>query len=480
MASLTAPTTAPPADRARATLGQRLRALRTALVVAALCAMALLWLIDHSFRQLGSINSERQGIETVRATVEAITNNLTLAESSQRGFLLTGSESALAIFDKTGNRINDLLAQLNQKLAQTPMSGLSPQDFERKLTGQLQQLQEAVALYRNGREEAVQLASSSALIEEGMQAVRDSGSMLMSQAEALLATKQVAFERLVNYSRLAFLACILAVLFGFVLYIQQRYRLRQADLQRQLLLQTERDRLETEVRARTRDLAELATYLQQAVERERERLARELHDELGALMTAAKLDLARMRSQVPQDATALKERMAHLRHTLNDAVALKRRIMEDLYPSALRNLGLVAALDILTREFAQRSRVEMHAHLNPVTLDADTQLTVYRMVQEALTNLSKHAHAMRADVTLEQDDDAVHVSVSDDGSGFDPGTSPHGTHGLAGMRHRLRSCGGELQITSIPGRGTRVSARIPRQPAHGPGKKLRSNPSGLL
>lgn len=466
MPPLNARPPAPPADRARATLTQRLRSLRTALVVAALCAMTLLWLIDHSFRQLSSINSQRQSIETVRATVEAISNNLTLAESSQRGFLLTGSASTLAIFDKTGNRINDLLAQLNQGLEQAPMSGLSAHDFEQKLSDQLQQLQVAVTLYRSGHEEAAQLATSSAAVEDGMRAVRDSSARLMSQAEALLAKKQVAFQRLVNYSRLAFLACILAVLFGFVMYIQQRYRLRQADLQRQLMLQTERDRLEAEVRTRTRDLAELATHLQQVVERERERLARELHDELGALMTAAKLDLARMRSKVPKDADGLRERMAHLDHTLNDAVALKRRIMEDLYPSALRNLGLVAALDILTREFAQRSHVEMHTDLHPVTLDARTQLTVYRLVQEALTNLAKHAKATRAEVTLAQDDAAVQVGVSDNGSGFDPGARPQGTHGLAGMRHRLRSCGGELQIQSAPGQGTRISARIPRQAEH--------------
>lgn len=461
MVTLNAPKTAHPADHARGTLRSRLRSLRTVLVVAALCAMTLLWLIDQSFRQLNNINHQRQNIETVRSTVDALTNNLTLAESSQRGYLLTGSTATLAIFEKTGNRINDLLTQLDRKLAQSPVDGLATGDFKQKLTHQLHELQFAVSLYRSGREEAAHLAISSATVEEEMQAVRDSGSKLMSEAEAVLARKQVAFDRLVNYSRLAFLTCVLAMLFGFVLYVQQRHRLRQADLQRQFLLQTERDRLETEVRARTRDLAELATHLQRAVEREREHLARELHDELGALMTAAKLDLARMRGQVPADAVALKERMAHLRHTLNDAVALKRRIIEDLYPSALRNLGLVAALEILTREFAQRSGLALHTELQPVTLDADSGLIVYRMVQEALTNMSKHAHATRAEVTLREEADAVIVTIRDNGAGFDPATRVHGTHGLAGMRHRLRSCGGQLQITSTPGRGTQISARIP-------------------
>ena len=120
----------------------------------------------------------------------------------------------------------------------------------------------------------------------------------------------------------------------------------------------ERDRLEGEVAARTAQLKELAQHLQTMREDERSRLARELHDELGALLTAAKLDVARLKSRLGASATPdAAERLAHLNETLNGGIALKRRIIEDLRPSSLSNLGLVAALEILLREFAARSEI---------------------------------------------------------------------------------------------------------------------------
>ena len=120
--------------------------------------------------------------------------------------------------------------------------------------------------------------------------------------------------------------------------------------------------------ARTAQLKELAQHLQTIREDERSRLARELHDELGALLTAAKLDVARLKSRLGSDATAdAAERLAHLNETLNGGIALKRRIIEDLRPSSLSNLGLVAALEILLREFgaAQRDR-RRPSELEPV------------------------------------------------------------------------------------------------------------------
>lgn len=442
-------------------LRQRLRSLRTTLVVAALFAMSILWLIDHTFRQLGKINVQRQDIELVRSTIGALNDNFTLAESSQRGFLLTGSARDLGIFDRTEARVHDLLGQLDNTVSKLPPNALAVGQFKQDLTEQMEQMRATVALYRAGQEDAARVAVSLLGVEADMQEVRDGGSRLMSQAQALLANQKLAFDRLVNYSRLAFLACVLTVLFGFLLYIQQRYRLRQLDLERQLLLQTERDRLESQVRSRTHELAALATYLQQVVEQERARLARELHDELGALMTSAKLDVARMSRHLPAGAQELSERLTHLKSTLSEAVALKRQIMEDLYPSALRNLGLVPALDMLVRKFAERSDIEIHADLQALSLEANTQLTVYRLVQEALTNIAKHARADHVRIRVFQDADSACVHVRDNGRGFDLHAEAMGTHGLAGMRHRLRSCGGELRIETAPGEGTEIIGRIP-------------------
>jgi signal transduction histidine kinase len=197
-------------------------------------------------------------------------------------------------------------------------------------------------------------------------------------------------------------------------------------------------------------------------EDERGYLARELHDELGALLTAAKLDVARLKSKIDHQAPDIAERLRHLNETLNSGIALKRRIIEDLRPSSLSNLGLTAALEILTREHAEGAGIEVETNLEAVQLPEATQLTVYRLVQEALTNISKYAKAKKVLVTVHSYPTHVAVQVRDDGAGFDPAAVRPASHGLAGMRHRVEAAGGRLTITSRPGNGTLVSAVLPQ------------------
>src|SRR5207237_7291618 len=181
----------------------------------------------------------------------------------------------------------------------------------------------------------------------------------------------------------------------------QTNALKLADEKQQEVLQAERDLLERQVRERTGSLAELATHLQNVREEERGHLARELHDELGALLTAAKLDVARLKSRLgPQPAPEIMQRLQHLTESLNSGIALKRRIIEDLRPSSLSNLGLTASLEILAREFSERSGIDVTTGLEPVALDGGRQLTVYRLLPESLTNVGKYAEARQVEISL--------------------------------------------------------------------------------
>ena len=209
-------------------------------------------------------------------------------------------------------------------------------------------------------------------------------------------------------------------------------------------------------------MAELATYLQRVREDERANLARELHDELGSLLTAAKLDVARLKSKIADQVPDAQERLKHLIETLNAGIALKRRIIEDLRPSALANLGLATSLDILTREFSEQADLRVTTDLENVTLEPAAQLTIYRLVQESLTNIGKYANASKVVVRVSERPDAVLVEVRDDGQGFDPDQVRPDAHGLAGMRHRVEAAGGQLEIESRAGSGTRIAARLPR------------------
>jgi signal transduction histidine kinase len=227
------------------------------------------------------------------------------------------------------------------------------------------------------------------------------------------------------------------------------------------LNERERLRLESEVAARTAQLTELANHLQRAREDERNRLARDLHDELGSLLTSAKLDAARIRARLAGTAPEALERLAHLVGTLDSIIALKRRIVEDLRPSSLGHLGLVATLEILAREFAQSAGLEMHCALTPVRLAPPAELVVYRLVQEALTNIGKHARARQVWITLGERDGHVAVSVRDDGTGFDVTARPRSAFGLVGMRYRVEAEGGRLELRSSPGQGTVLIAYLP-------------------
>ena len=212
---------------------------------------------------------------------------------------------------------------------------------------------------------------------------------------------------------------------------------------------------------RLAELTALNRHLQTAREDERARLARDLHDELGALLTAAAFDLARVRARLPAADPETLQRLAHLGQVLDSVVAIKRRVIEDLRPSALDQLGLPIALEILGREFGERSGLQVHLALQPVALGPAAEIAAYRLVQEALTNAAKHARARQLWVTLQAAEEGVELGVRDDGAGFDTRLAPPGTYGLAGMRCRVEAEGGTLVVDAAPGHGTHLIATFP-------------------
>ena len=268
------------------------------------------------------------------------------------------------------------------------------------------------------------------------------------------------------------------------------FMLLRQGLALQRVARAQADTLEATVALRTSELRELTHHLQTAREDERNRLARDLHDELGSLLTAAKLDAARIRSRLagpnttaaPGVAEAL-ERLAHLVQALDSVITLKRRISEDLRPSSLSHLGLVATLEIMAREYADASGIRVECNFAPVPLTPDAELMIYRLVQEAVNNISKHAHASQVWLSLGMWNNGqaplnstVCLVVRDDGVGFDAGAPSRTAHGLLGMRYRVQAEQGTLQLTTAPGLGTRIEVRLPAD-AHRLGLKTCPKPS---
>lgn len=194
---------------------------------------------------------------------------------------------------------------------------------------------------------------------------------------------------------------------------------------------------------------------------EREHLARELHDALGSLLMSAKLDIACIQPELGTMSPAASQRFCHLMDILNQAMALKSRVIDGLAPPLLVKQGLVKSITQLAKEFSSVSGIGVTLKLDDVVLPAPSQLAVYRLIEEALTNIGKYAGASRTSITLLETVDCVQVEVEDDGVGFFANAQENVGHGLRGMRYRIEACGGTLAVESAPGRGTRVLARLP-------------------
>jgi signal transduction histidine kinase len=188
---------------------------------------------------------------------------------------------------------------------------------------------------------------------------------------------------------------------------------------------------------------------------------------MGALLTAAKLDLARVRSRVPATAgnEALQERLDHLNESLNACAAFKRRITEDLLPSSLSHLGLDATLEIQAQEFERRTGIQTELLLDAPPCDSGTNLAIFRLVQESLNNIAKHAQAKRVCITLQAQAQHIDLRIEDDGQGFDPHEALHKSHGLPGMLHRVEALAGKFHVRSQLGGGTCIQAIFPRSSA---------------
>lgn len=213
------------------------------------------------------------------------------------------------------------------------------------------------------------------------------------------------------------------------------------------------ERLESE----RRDSGRMALSVQEA---ERRRIARELHDEVGQTLTAMLLQIESLAADVPNE---LRDELDELRETARVGAEDVRRIAQHLRPEALEELGLQAALLALISAFADQSHISISRRIErTLPLDGEEELVIYRIAQEALTNVVRHAYAEHAELSLCQTEGAVVLSVRDDGRGI-LHSELDSSYGIRGMRERAILVGARLTVESLPNRGTQVVLRIPKE-----------------
>jgi len=227
---------------------------------------------------------------------------------------------------------------------------------------------------------------------------------------------------------------------------------------------TRRRESERQLRESHRQLRELSASLQTVREEERTRIARELHDELGQQLTGLRLDVSWLGTRLKDDRTGLLEKTNGMKSTLNNTVAAVRRISSELRPLLLDDLGLVPAVEWLRDDFAKRTGIEVHLDVGErdLRIDKDTATAVFRILQESLTNVARHAEASAVWVRLDADSGRLRLSIRDNGRGMDPEASPKGrSFGLIGIRERAIMLNGEVRINSRPGDGTEIRVELP-------------------
>jgi PAS domain S-box-containing protein len=224
---------------------------------------------------------------------------------------------------------------------------------------------------------------------------------------------------------------------------------------------SERVARDEELRRSREQLQQLAAYTHRKLEEQRLTFARDVHDELGGMLTALKMDVARIARRVGTE--ELRGMTQAALGLTQEIIATSRAISESLRPSALDPGGLALAIARDLEQFSARSGVP-HAVRGddaPLRLPPKRAIAVYRIFHEGLTNVARHAHATRVEVTLSESDGWFVLDLRDDGRGFLPSTLAPGALGLLSMSERAREIGGELAIESAPGRGTRLVLKAP-------------------
>ena len=385
------------------------------------------------------------------------------AESGQRGYLLTGETSYLQPYTEAVATVEAALDRVREAYGGSDDSA----EFQelRILTGKkLGELEDTLALFKKrGTAPAVNVVRTDVGKRTMDEISKIVDALRLAEARELSLAK-AQWQADFRISRWVSVAGVILNL-GLVLIAT---RLVYGDMRRRALqainLRNQKQDLEHQVDARTRELTALSTHLQGVSEQEKSALSRELHDELGGLLVAARMDLSWLQQRLPTTDPAIEQRFKRIHESLSAGVDLKRRVVEELRPTLLDNMGLFAALRWQFKETCRRAGLRCTETIpdSELKFNPDAAIGVFRIVQEALTNILKHAEAKSADLIIGIDNDTFSLRIADDGKGIPPSRLQTITsHGLASMRHRIAALGGTWEVQSPGSGGTVVIAVIP-------------------
>lgn len=225
---------------------------------------------------------------------------------------------------------------------------------------------------------------------------------------------------------------------------------------------------ESRLVASYKELQRLALHLENVRVEERAQIARNLHDEMGATLAALKMRIAWLKSKLPEGMPHLVSEVGHMSDLVSDGISTVRQVVSELRPNLLDDIGLAAAVKDHIRRFQHDTEIECVLAFpeENVPLDEQQSVTVFRIIQESLNNVAKHARASKVEISFMRDGNLLQLKISDNGIGFDPSLKEK-SFGLLGIKERALMIGGTATISSAPGQGTRVMLNIPVPPVAG-------------
>ena len=414
--------------------------------------------LEEARRQVERAAQREQALAEVRQL-------LSQAESSQRGSILLGDAGYLEPYQEAVGKIPRALRELNQAFASADTTVRADvEQVERLSNAKLVEMAETLNLYRqHGPSAALDLIRTDIgqwTMTQLVQRVRKI--QAQETGNILAASRSWRIDRWIN---LAITSTALAASIFLVLLLCRLVVSYVRSKERETEDLTERGtELELQVKRRTEELSQLSTHLQSLAEQERSALSRELHDELGGLLVAARMDVSWLEDRVATSDPEVQAHFKRLHEALQAGVEVKRRVVENLRPSLLDNLGLFPALRWQVADSCGRAGLHCTERYPPEELDLtpEASIAIFRIVQEALTNIVKHAQARNVEVSIESRHQSLIVRVRDDGVGLplEP-RQASGPHGLAAMRHRALGLGGQWHALRAMGGGTEIEVRLP-------------------
>lgn len=409
----------------------------------------------RSALRLVHIRDEVETSHKLISSLEELVSTVKDAETGRRGFFITGDKEFLLPYEEAVKALPSRKRSVEELVEGHPLQVQRYNALLQLIDKRFHVLEEAVEKQKAGRFLAADRVHQSQQGKVVMEEIRNLSQEMKGWELSQLQAGDVEITRRVNrtISTLVAVSLLSAISLAFVFYLLQRYL--KEKMEAEIHLQDTNDRLH-----------DLSQRLYQVREDEQQRIARDLHDSLGQELTCLKLDLVALHRKISaeQSQQPLAQKIVSMMQSVDILFQQLHKIVRELRPVILDDLGLVPAIEWLSEEFQKRSGLSCKFHLpsEQLSLDKERSTAIFRVYQEILTNIMRHAHASKVHVHLKQDQKNLILEVHDNGRGFNSTeTLDKKSLGILGMKERMFSFGGDIVFHSLEQRGTRVTARLP-------------------